>query len=952
MKAQIAQRQLLEALNTGMKFLKLLSIEIPESPQFEDIQVETVKISQAMEGKKIADLAHFPLVEDRNQSAKIGILSSLLPSCYQAKPDLFPWVVCKLMQLSIQYGNTSQSAFIYACYGMICILVLQDFVAAREYGKVACKLDENSRTGDGVSGTFVAGACIAHYSVHIKKTLPLLSKSYQAGLEKGNFQQGGYSLLNYTKHFYFMGANLNVVKREMSATIHALTTQKQGNTIIWLQTFEQGVLNLLGESEVPWELAGTADDENQFLQSCIAANDRTGLHIVYLNKLILCYLFEQIPQALENTQLAESYLDGVVCYLEEYVWNFYDSLTQLAHYPHAEISEQQKILQKVAANQIIMNRWVNSAPMNARHKYDLVAAEQYRVLGNKLEAMEKYSLAIAGAKENEYIQEQALANELFAKFYLNWGREKEAAVYMQEGYYCYARWGSKAKTDDLEKCYPQMLGPILQRPKLGGTANKTISDLTKGTVSNTNTSTGELLDLASLMKASRSLSQEIDLKSAIANFMHVIQENAGAETVALMLFQADTLMLKAHATGEKMSVMNIPVETSNNIPLTLINQVKNTGEHLVLDNAKEDNDYGRDNYIQKHQPQSVLCLPLIDRGQPIGILYLENNQTSGAFTGDRIEILNLLCSQAAIALQNAQLYDKEQWARNELQQALTDLQQAQLQLVQSEKMATLGNLVAGVAHEINNPVGFVGGNIEILKEELAALSGIIEGYRQEFPEPSLKLAEKIEELDLEGLLEDIPQIIGSMQEGCERIRHISTSLRTFSRTDTEKKTELNLHDGIDSTLLILKYRLKANLQRPSIEIVKKYGELPEVKCYPGQLNQVFMNLLANAIDAIEESNEGKIFQQIEKKSNQITIVTELSEDNKQVIVQIADNGMGMPEEVKARLFEQGFTTKGVGKGTGLGMAIAHQIVTEKHGGKITCDSTVGQGTIFTLLIPR
>ncbi|MGD1806812.1 sensor histidine kinase, partial [Dapis sp. BLCC M126] len=174
---------------------------------------------------------------------------------------------------------------------------------------------------------------------------------------------------------------------------------------------------------------------------------------------------------------------------------------------------------------------------------------------------------------------------------------------------------------------------------------------------------------------------------------------------------------------------------------------------------------------------------------------------------------------------------------------------------------------------------------------------------------------------------------------------------TFSRTDTVSKTEFNLHDGIDSTLLILKYRLKANEKRPAIEIIKKYGDIPEVKCYPGQLNQVFMNLLANAIDALDESNGEKTFKQIEKQPNQITIVTELSEDKKRVIVQIADNGTGMPEEVKARIFHQGYTTKGVGKGTGLGMAIAHQIVTEKHGGKISCNSTVGQGTIFTIVIP-
>ncbi|MEM9539163.1 MAG: response regulator [Cyanobacteria bacterium P01_E01_bin.42] len=287
----------------------------------------------------------------------------------------------------------------------------------------------------------------------------------------------------------------------------------------------------------------------------------------------------------------------------------------------------------------------------------------------------------------------------------------------------------------------------------------------------------------------------------------------------------------------------------------------------------------------------------------------------------------------------------------DLTQALEDLQASQMQLVQHEKMSTLGNLVAGVAHEINNPLGFIGGNVKILQDNLADLSEIVAGYRQELSEPSPQLAEAIEELDLDFLLEDIPQTIASMQEGVERIGNISTSLRTFSRTDTDTKIEFNLHEGLDSTLLILKYRLKANEKRPKIEIIKNYGNIPAVKCYAGQINQVFMNLLANAIDALDESNAGKTFQEIEKAPNCITITTEFREEKKSVIASIVDNGTGMPEEVKARIFEQGFTTKEVGKGTGLGMAIAHQIITKKHGGAIACDSELGKGTEFIISLP-
>ena len=307
-----------------------------------------------------------------------------------------------------------------------------------------------------------------------------------------------------------------------------------------------------------------------------------------------------------------------------------------------------------------------------------------------------------------------------------------------------------------------------------------------------------------------------------------------------------------------------------------------------------------------------------------------------------------------LAAQNSQLLHLNQsleQANQELRGNYEKLKQTQLQLVQTEKMATLGNLVAGVAHEINNPLNFISGSVSILENNFADLLAIVNEYRQECPEPSPQLLELLEDLDLDFLVADVPKTIASMQIGAKRISTISTSLRTFSRADRAEKMLFNLHDGLDSTLTILKYRLQANEQRPSIEVITNYGDLPEVKSYAGQINQVFMNLLANAIDALDESNASKTFQEIEKHPNRITIKTEKNQEKKNAIVRIADNGAGIPEEIKERIFEQGFTTKGVGKGTGLGMAIARQIVEEKHGGTIHCHSELGKGTEFIISLP-
>jgi len=284
----------------------------------------------------------------------------------------------------------------------------------------------------------------------------------------------------------------------------------------------------------------------------------------------------------------------------------------------------------------------------------------------------------------------------------------------------------------------------------------------------------------------------------------------------------------------------------------------------------------------------------------------------------------------------------------ELQQAFHDLQQAQLQLVQSEKMSALGNLVAGVAHEINNPVGFIAGNIPPALDYLKDIFGLLDLYQQEYPQPSAVIASEIEAIDLEYVRQDLPKVIGSMKLGINRIHDISTSLRTFSRADQDYKVACNLHQGIDSTILILKHRLKANESRPAIEIITEYGNLPKVECFPGQLNQVFMNLLANAIDALEESNQGRSFRDIQANPNRITIRTTL--EHNYVKICIADNGIGMTEAVKQRIFDHLFTTKNVGKGTGLGLAIARQIVVEKHGGQINVKSEVGKGTEFAIAI--
>ncbi|MHC5757177.1 AAA family ATPase [Nostoc sp.] len=1084
--AQTAQSRLLEAIAVGRDALKQLGVELPIEPNNAEIGKALQVLASQLAGKQIEELADLPVMTDPQAQAAMQLLGMLFAPVFQGMPGLLPLISCTMVSLSLQFGNTPASTVGYALHGMVLCAFLGEVEGGYGFGQLALNLLDRFNVGEFKSIiSMLFGGFIQHHQEALSATIPLLKAGFTSGMETGDFLHAGYNVCCYSYAVFWSGFELSNLELDIASYNAALTQAKQHSAQTYVSIMRQAAQNFRETQIQPDCLSGSIYDETVMISKHRQANELTVMAELYIYKLLLAYSFGDYKAAIAYIEEGEKYLLAVSGLIFVQIFHFYAALTYLAQFSTQPEIELSVILAQVEIHQTTLHRCAQNTSTNHLHKWHLVEAEKQRVLGNKAEALENYDRAITLAKANGYIQEEALSNELVAKFYFDWGKERVAQAYMQEAYYCYARWGAKAKIEDLEKRYPQLLQSILQQQRINFNTLETISF--RGTSSSTRTSTtgstsiSHALDFTSVLKAAQAISSSLELDQLIVSLTHIILENSGAKKSALILPQNDTWQVRAITSINHQEIQTIlepqSLNTCQDIPVNIINYVKNTKQTVVIDNCKTDIIGLIGEYMHSSQPQSVLCTPIINQGHLVGILYLENQLTQGVFTSDRLSLVNFLCTQAAISLENAQLYNHLQerekflssiyegvgclifvidvrdnakfeytgWSKScefavgipasqvlgktsqelhgdeaavvyqnhlrcfqtgipityeecltfndhktwwlttlsplkdqtgkvyrivgttinisdrkqaesvvteksqALGTALEDLQQAQLQIVQSEKMSALGNLVAGVAHEMNNPLGFIAASLKQAKPTIADVVQHLKLYQKSLPNPGAEIIDHAEEIDLDYSLEDLPKTIDSMVMACDRLKNISTSLRTFSRADKDYKVPFKIHEGIESTILILKHRLKANEQRPAIEVITDYGSLPQVECFPGQLNQVFMNILANAIDALDESNTGRNFAEIQENPNKITIQTSLKDN--QVKITITDNAKGMSEEVKQKIFDHLFTTKSVGKGTGLGLAIARQIVVEKHGGSIHCNSSPGKGTEFAIAIP-
>jgi PAS domain S-box-containing protein len=666
----MAQREHLKAINTALQILRQLGINFPEEPSQVDLQLELDTILAYFREKPIKDLSHLLEMTEPEKLAAMQILSSVMIAAYSTAPALMALLVFKQVNLSIQYGNASESPFAYANLGLVLCGTVEGIESGYQFGQVALSLLTQRPTHVFRARTLmVVNTFVIPCKEHGRVSLAPLLEAYQNALEAGDLEFAAYCAHNYCMQSFVTGKELIEANREMAKYSEVMRQFKQKVALTLNQSFHQSVLTLMGHSANQSHLVGEfyngkPYNEENGLPEQGAVNDGNSIFITYCNKLILYYLFSEYTEAFDALIVAKRYSDSATASPLLPLYHFYTALLRLATCSD-NAQTQLENLEKIAENLEKIKQWADYAPMNYLHKYYLLQAEKSRVLGQWFEAEEFYEQAIQGAKDNEYLQEEALAYELAAKFYLSRGREKFAQTYMKEAHYCYKRWGAMAKVNDLEARYPSFFpqsSNVVSIPVL----------TTTGTTSNTSHTA---LDLATVMKAAEAISSEIELERLLSTLMQILIENAGAQTGCLLLENSGEWTIEAAcelSEGEQVYATQVlqSVPMATRIPESIVQYVVRTHKSVILSDATREGNFINDPYIQQTQTQSLLCLPLLNQSKLVGVLYLENQLAAGAFTPERTQLLHLLSTQAAIAIENAKLYSKLRASESQMAQFL------------------------------------------------------------------------------------------------------------------------------------------------------------------------------------------------------------------------------------------------------------------------------------------
>jgi len=645
-----------EAVGIGSEALKSLGLSLPTTDKSEILSALDLELDlyrKNLEGIKISELIDAPEMSNPEIRACMTLLMNITGPAYFVDQDLLALISLKMVNLSLENGNSEVSAHGYAFWGFLAGAKLVDYEVGYEFGLLSMKLNEQFYNVNLACKVFnMFGGLINPWRSHLKKGIPFLRKGYLAGVETGDVYVS-YNSYHLILQRVLCADNFDSILEESNKHLEFLK-QIKNNVFAGIQQLHRHfIFNLQGLTLDKFSFSDEEFDEFECLKMWEDKIFMPGIAPYNIFKAQILFLYGDYENALKKAKKSDDiivFLSGIPTQGEHYL---YYSLILTALYPTATDSQQQEYGEILKVNQQKMKIWADNCPENFLHKYLLVEAEIARITGKDIEVTwDLYDRAIASAQENEYIQNEALGNELAAKFWLGKGKEEIAKLYMRKAHYGYQLWGAKRKVEDLEQKYPQLM------PKKSAKKQTDLQTTATGTNSST-TGGGSDLDFATVIKASQALAGEIALDKLLAKLMTILLENGGAQKGFLVLSDQGKLTIEARGevSQDQVEVLQVlPIEGSESLPLGMLQYVARTQEDVVLSDATNEGVFTKESYIVKNQPKSILCAPIINQGKLIGILYLENNLTTGAFTSERLAVLKVLSSQAAISIENALLY--------------------------------------------------------------------------------------------------------------------------------------------------------------------------------------------------------------------------------------------------------------------------------------------------------
>ncbi|MFZ2633096.1 MAG: response regulator [Desulfosalsimonadaceae bacterium] len=654
-----AQNELMKVVEEGTTILGLMGYRFPANPTKLHILLKLAGAGLALKAKMPSKVNGLKDIEDPAILTAMRIMIHLGHAAFGAHPNLTPLLSLQVLLLSISHGIAPETPVSFIFYGVVLCGAFHRIEAGFDFARLALELNDRPVVRNfRARAVFFMGGMIIHWKHHLKDALhPYLLNAYNIGMAAGDYEFATLSAFFYCAYSYFLGAPLSGLSSEMATYSTTIRKSRQTTHFYFNEMVRQVVLNLMGASADPCRLAGEAYDEAVRLPWHRKTNDTSAVHMLFLYKMQLCYLFGRYPEALECSHTVETCLEGMLGTVYVPLFHFYDSLIRLALISDGTIRnkrEKKRFLKKTAANQKKFRRWAFHSPMNYQHKWLLVEAERMGISGRTSDAIDCYNQSISLAGKQEYIQEEALANELAAGFWRKIGNSDIAETYLKKAVYCYEVWGATAKADLLYQTHPLLIG--LKRERPDSYFEKKQSGTTVSTASQT-------LDLESAIKASQTISGEIVLEELMRKLMTVVVENSGAQKALLLSRPEKQWVIEAEGYADRQGVaVSIISKTAlaSDAPLSIFQYVALTGETILLNNAAGEGEFQQDAYVRTHQLRSVLSSPILHQGKMKNVIYLENNLIEGAFTLERVALLRLVSAQAAISLENARLYARLQ----------------------------------------------------------------------------------------------------------------------------------------------------------------------------------------------------------------------------------------------------------------------------------------------------